>query len=71
MLDLERELFELNRQVDGDEPDAPRELPYPGAKPMLLVEEVDRKEFLTELIQAMEPELPAPKRRRKPDAFSR
>ena len=28
-------------------PDAPRELPYPGAKPMLLVEEVDRKEFLT------------------------
>ena len=30
----------------------------------------DRKEFLTELIQAMEPELPAPKRRRKPDAFS-
>ncbi len=51
-------------------PDAPRELPYPGAKPMLLVEEVDRKEFLTELIQAMEPELPAPKRRRKPDAFS-
>ena len=37
---------------------------------LLLVEEVDRKEFLTELIQAMEPELPAPKRRRKPDAFS-
>ena len=27
-------------------PDAPRELPYPGAKPMLLVEEVDRKELL-------------------------
>ena len=51
-------------------PDAPRELPYTGAKPMLLVEEVDRKEFLTDLIQAMEPELPAPKRRRQPDVCS-
>ena len=51
-------------------PDAPRELPYAGAKPMLLVEEVDRKEFLTDLIQAMEPELPAPKRRRQPDVCS-
>ena len=51
-------------------PDAPRELPYPGAKPMLLVEEVDRTEFLIELIQAMEPELPAPKRRRKLDELS-
>lgn len=51
-------------------PDAPRELPYAGAKPMLLVEEVDRKEFLTDLIQAMEPELLAPKRRRQPDVCS-
>lgn len=39
-------------------PDAPRELPYPGAKEMLLVEDVDNGEFLRELFLAMgnEPE---------------
>lgn len=42
-------------------PDAPQETPYPGAKPMLLVEEVDDGAFLRELLVAMEPELPAPK----------
>lgn len=42
-------------------PDAPQEPPYPDAKPMLLVEEVDDGAFLRELLVAMEPELPAPK----------
>ena len=42
-------------------PEAPEEPPYPGAKPMLLVEEVDNGAFLRELLVAMEPELPAPK----------
>ena len=39
-------------------PDAPRELPYPGAKEMLLVEDVDNGEFLRELFLALgnEPE---------------
>ncbi len=39
-------------------PDAPRELPYPGAKEMLLVEDVDNGDFLRELFRAMgnEPE---------------
>ena len=37
-------------------PDAPQEPPYPGAKPMLLVEEVDDGAFLRELLVAMEPE---------------
>ena len=45
-------------------PDAPQEPPYPGAKPMLLVEEVDSKEFLTGLFTAMYSELPAPKSKR-------
>lgn len=40
-------------------------LPYEGAKPMLLVEEVDDREALCALIRAMEPELPVPKKRRK------
>lgn len=38
--------------------------PYPGAKPMLLVENVDDKQFLAELLQAMYDELPLPKRRK-------
>ena len=43
-------------------PDAPYETPYEGAKPMLLVEEIDDREFLKELFDAMANELPAPKK---------
>ncbi len=39
------------------------EFPYEGAKEMLLVDEVDRKEFLTKLFEAMYDELPSPKRK--------
>lgn len=39
-------------------PTASRELPYEGAKEMLLVDEVDNKEFLTDLFHAMYEELP-------------
>ena len=42
-------------------PDASRELPYPGAKEMLLVEDVDNGDFLRELFRAMYDELPPPK----------
>ena len=38
-------------------PDAPMELPYKGAKEMLLVDAVDSRDFLTELVQAMYAEL--------------
>ena len=44
-------------------PDAPRELPYPGAGAMLLVEEVENGALLRQLLEAMEPELPASKKR--------
>ena len=44
-------------------PDAPMEPPYEGAKPMLLVDNVDDRAFLRELITAMAPELPAPRRK--------
>ena len=40
------------------------ELPYEGAKEMLLVDEVDSKAFLTELFEAMYDELPSPKAKR-------
>lgn len=44
-------------------PSATYELPYEGAKEMLLVDNVDSKEFLTELFNAMYDELPAPKKK--------
>ena len=43
-------------------PDARRELPYDGAKEMLLVEDVEDRELLRALLGAMYDELPAPKR---------
>ena len=46
-------------------PTAPYELPYEGAKEMLLVDEVDNREFLTGLFHAMYDELPAPKPKKK------
>ena len=46
-------------------PDADLELPYEGAKEMLLVDNVDSREFLTELVTAMYDELPAPKQKKK------
>ena len=46
-------------------PNAIYELPYEGAKEMLLVDEVDNKEFLTGLFHAMYDELPAPKPKKK------
>jgi len=42
-------------------PDASRELPYEGAKEMLLVDNVDDREQLARLLDAMYEELPAPK----------
>ena len=44
-------------------PDADLELPYEGAKEMLLVDDVENKEFLRELLEAMYVELPAPKKK--------
>ena len=44
-------------------PNADTELPYDGAMEMLLVDDVDNKEFLRELLEAMYPELPTPKKK--------
>lgn len=41
-------------------PSAPCELPYDGAKEMLLVENVDDKEYLANLFRAIYDELPFP-----------
>ncbi len=44
-------------------PDASYELPYEGAKEMLLVDDVDNKDFLTDLFNAMYNDLPTPKKK--------
>ncbi len=46
-------------------PTAAYESPYEGAKEMLLVDEVDNREFLTGLFNAMYEELPAPRLKKK------
>ena len=46
-------------------PDAERELPYEGAKDMLLVENVDNRAFLQELLMAMVDELPPPRTKKR------
>ena len=44
-------------------PDAAMELPYEGTKEMILVEDVDNREFLCNLVRHMWEELPEKKRK--------
>ena len=46
-------------------PDAPCELPYEGAKEMLLLDRLDDREFLKTLLEQMYDELPLPKKRKR------
>ena len=46
-------------------PNAVYELPYDGAKEMLLIDDVDNKEFLIGLFDAVYGDLPAPKPKKK------
>ena len=45
-------------------PEARMEVPYEGAKELVLAEDVDNREFLCQLIEEMWEELPSPKRKR-------
>ena len=51
-------------------PDAHRELPYEGAKEMLLVDRIDDREFLRDLLNAMYDELPEVRKKRKSEGVS-
>ena len=46
-------------------PDAPLEMPYEGGSPMILVEDIDDREFLEKLFDSMVDELPAPKTKKR------
>ena len=60
----DRFLVKVTKSSREKMPDAELELPYEGAKEMLLVDDVENKEFLRELLEAMYPELPAPKKKK-------
>lgn len=45
-------------------PGAPEEQPYPGAKKMLLVENMENRQLLARLVEAMYPALPQPRKKR-------
>lgn len=58
----DRFLVKSTKSAAAMMPNAEMELPYDGAKKMLLVDDVDNKEFLRKLLEAMYEELPATKK---------
>lgn len=46
-------------------PNAKYDLPYEGAKKMLVVDDIENKKFLADLLNAMYDELPLPKAKKK------
>jgi TfoX/Sxy family transcriptional regulator of competence genes len=60
----DRFLVKPTRSARAMMPDAAMEMPYPGAKEMLLVDNVENRAFLRALIDAMSEELPAPKNKK-------
>ena len=59
----DRFLVKPTKSAKAMMPDADMELPYEGAKEMILVDDVDNREFLRELVEAMYEDLPAPKKK--------
>ena len=57
-----RFLVKDTRSARSIMPEAARELPYDGAKEMLLVNNVENREFLRDLLEAMYEDLPSPKK---------
>ena len=60
----DRFLVKPTKSAEKMMPDAARELPYEGAKEMLLVENVEDRAFMAALISAVAGDLPEPKKRR-------
>lgn len=59
----DRFLVKPTKSAQAMMPDAEMELPYEGAKEMLLIDSVENRELLEELLETMYEELPAPKKR--------
>ena len=58
----DRFLVKPTKTASSMMPDAALELPYEGAKEMILVDDVENKEFLRDLVESMWEELPNKKR---------
>ena len=65
----DRLLLKPTKAAEEMIPGAEKEIPYEGAKEMLLVD-VDDRETMTRLIEAMYPELPEPKKRKKSSVYA-
>lgn len=59
----DRFLVKITKSARAMMPEAETQPPYDGAKEMLLVDDVDNREFLRELLDAIYSELPAPKKK--------
>lgn len=60
----DRFLVKQTKAASSMMPDAGLEQPYEGAKEMIMVDEVDNREFLRDLFEAMYPELPLAKKKK-------
>ena len=60
----DRFLVKPTKSAKEKMPEAEMQLPYDGAKEMILVDDVENKEFLKGLFEAMYDELPAPKKKK-------
>ena len=60
----DRFLVKPTQSAQAMMPDALRQLPYEGAKEMLAVDDVENREYLCNLLEAMYSELPEPKRKK-------
>ena len=60
----DRFLIKPTKSAKSIMPEAGLELPYEGAKEMLLVDDIDNREFLRALVEAMYDELPTPKKKK-------
>ena len=60
----DRFLVKPTKSAKNMMPGADMELPYEGAKEMLLVDDIDNKVFLKSLFESMFDELPAPKKKK-------
>ena len=61
----DRFLVKSTKSAREKMPDADLELPYEGAKEMLMVDNVENREFLRDLLEAMYDELSAPKKKKR------
>lgn len=59
----DRFLVKPTKSAEAMMPRANREIPYDGGKEMLLVDNLDSRDFLKSLVEAMYGELPAPKKK--------